>query len=169
MLRSTFHNQVTTPIPPEVKPQIVVDLLHDHDFLITMSPIVTNHKEASRDSAKITYDVWEKIDLLPFGLWKQQIQFSTAFENKPDGTATWINAPLGLVSKAVYTVRGAEPAGEAGGMVLDESVESSINLFLRPIVESQLVPVRKEMHRKIIEKAREKSMGPCGGDVELPS
>lgn len=161
MLRTTFQNTITTPIPSDVTPDIVISKLHNHDFLITMSPIVTRHDIKDTDaSGKITYNVWENIDLLPFGLWKHEIQFTCSFQNKGDGVISWIEAPLGLVSEANYSVR--EDAN-GGGMVLEEQVETSVNVIFKLFVQGTLVSVRKEMHQKIIDRAREDSVG--GGGV----
>lgn len=161
MLRTAFQNTITTPIPADVKPDVVISKLHNHDFLITMSPIVTRHDVKDTDaSGKITYNVWEKIDLLPFGLWKHKIQFTCSFKDTDDGVVSWIEAPLGLVSEAHYSVK---PGGDAGGKVLEEQVETSVNVIFKLFVQGTLVSVRKEMHQKIIDRAREDSVG--GGVV----
>ncbi|KAK3113223.1 hypothetical protein LTR53_009709 [Teratosphaeriaceae sp. CCFEE 6253] len=125
MWRTTFTNEVMTPVPQDVSPETLIKLLHDHSFLITMSPIVTRHQEVDRElmSNKITYDVWEVLDLLPFGLWKHEIQFRCAFANKPDGVVSWIEAPMGFTSRAEYSV-GSGGAWEGGGDVLEEAIES---------------------------------------------
>lgn len=151
MFRTTFHNTITTPIPSDVKPDAVIGKLHDHDFLITMSPIVTRHDVKDTDaSGTITYNVWENIDLLPFGLWKHEIQFTCTFQDKDNGVLSWIEAPLGLVSQADYTVK---PVGETDGMEFQEQVETSVNVIFKLFVQSTLVSVRKQMHSKIIERA----------------
>ena len=150
MWRTTFQNEVIDPIPKDVDPRSLLDLLHDHAYLITMSPIVTRHQECDRElmSGKITYDVWENIDLLPFGLWKYELQFRCAFANKPDGVISWIEAPMGFRSKADYTVR-PEGAWEGGGMVLEEAIESSCNVMFKLFVEWTMVPVRRKMHAQM--------------------
>lgn len=162
MFRTTFSNNVTTAIPSDVNPQVLVKLLHDHSFLITMSPIVTRHSPRDEEDGKITYDVWENIDLLPFGLWKHEIHFTAAFQDKGDGVVSWIEAPLGFNSKANYTVRGAkagEEDSEASGMVLEEEIESACSVVFKPFVEWTMVPVRKKMHAQLTEKAREMGNG----------
>ncbi|EMC98340.1 hypothetical protein BAUCODRAFT_121236 [Baudoinia panamericana UAMH 10762] len=161
MFRTTFHNTVTDPIPVNVDSKGVVDLLHDHSFLITMSPIVTRHSEVSRDpvTQKVTYDVWENLDLLPFGLWKYELRFTAAFENKADGVITHIEAPMGFQSKADYTVRGKQGFEESGAMELNEAIESSCSHIFRPFVEWTMVPVRRKMHAQIIARAHEMQHG----------
>jgi len=172
MFRTTFTNNVTTLIPSDVDHQTIIKLLHDHDFLITMSPIVTRHSPRDKDPAtdKITYDVWENIDLLPFGWWKHELHFTASFQNKDNGVVSWIEAPLGFNSKADYSIRGAKAeddlkaaeGSDSSGMVLEENIESSCNLVFKPFVEMTMVPVRKKMHAQIVEKAREEGGAGAG-------
>ena len=157
--RATFQNGVQTPIPKDVDPNAIISLLHDHSFLITMSPIVTRHEIRERDavSGKITYDVWENINLLPFNLWKYEISFMAAFTDRRDGTTSDIEAGMGFVSQSKMTVKpGEQWDGEGGGWVLDEAIESSVNVLMKWYVEGQMVPVREKMHLKMIEAAKER-------------
>ena len=159
VFRTTWHNNVTTPIPSDIDAESLVGLLHDHGFVITMSPIVTRYELRERDSetGRVTYDVWENIDLLPFGLWKHEIQFTTAFTDKRDGVVTWIEAALGFTSQANYTVRPVnETDDQDSGWVLEEAIESSASIVLKWFIEGTLVPVRKKMHAQMIETVRER-------------
>jgi len=149
---------VVTPIPNDASPDIMVKLLHDHSFLITMSPIVTRHAEAGKDpqTGTVVYDVWENITIIPFGLWTHELQFRASFQDHADGVTSWIQAPLGFHSEAKYTIRAAK-AGEAdaASMVLEESIQTTCPIFFRPFVEMTMVPVRQKMHARIIERAQE--------------
>ena len=161
MFRTTFTNTVTTPIPPNTIPSIdaLIALLHDHSYLITMQPIVTRHEIRDRDPTthRITYNVWENIQLLPFGLWPKEIQFTAAFTDKKDGVISYVEAPMGFVSTAEYTVKpGAEWDGEGGGWVLEERIESACNVVFKWFVQGTMVPVRRKMHQQILEKVRER-------------
>ncbi len=158
MWRTTFTNEVLTPVPQDVSPETLIKLLHNHSFLITMSPIVTRHQESDRElmTGKITYDVWENI--VPYSLWNYEIKFRCAFANKPNGVTSWIEAPMGFHSKAEYTV-GAEGAWEGGGNVIEEAIESSCSVLFKPFVEWTMVGVRRKMHAQIIAKAREVARG----------
>ena len=172
MFRTTFHNNVTTPIPSDLNTSLLLALLHDHSYLITMQPIVTRHSIRSRDQAsgEITYDIWENIDLLPFGLWKREIQFQAAFTDTDTGVVSTVEAPMGFVSSAEYVIR---PAGakdsegndavdgataEEGGWVLEEKIESSCNVVFKWFVQGTMVPVRRKMHARILEKVREREV-----------
>lgn len=156
-LRTAWHNDISTPVSADRNREAILNLLHDHGSLITMSPIVTRYEEAERDGDKIKYAVWEHVDFLPFGLWRKEIKFFCSFENKDDGVVSWIEAPLGLMSKADYSLRTPpNPADvESGGeWELDETIHSSCNFFLRAFVESTMLATRKKMHERILEKAR---------------
>jgi hypothetical protein len=153
---------VATPIPADIDAKALITALHDHTFIITMQPIVIRHSVRDRDPAtgKLTYDVWEAISLLPFGLWKKELQFSVAFTDTTTGTISAIQAPMGFTSEATYTVKpGAEWDGEGGGWVLEEEIESECNVVFKWFVEGTMVPVRKKMHAQILEHVREKERG----------
>ena len=157
--RTSFHTLVTTPIPPDVDAKAIIDTLHDHSFLITMQPIVTRYDIKDRDpvTGQITYDVWENISILPFGLWKYEIQFTAAFTDKKDGTVSWIEAPMGFTSEANYTVKpGEQWDGEGGGWVLEESIETTCPILFKWFVESTMVDVRQKMHQQIFDGVRER-------------
>lgn len=157
--KSTFNTLVTTPIPPDVDAKAIISALHDHGFIITMQPIVTRYEVQDRDptTGKIIYDVWENINLLPFGLWKHELQFQVAFNDKSNGTVSWIEAPMGFSSEATYTVKpGIAWDGEGGGWALEESVDTTCPIIFKWFVESTMVPVRQKMHEQIIDGVRER-------------
>ena len=160
--KTSFETNVATPIPPDVDAKALITALHDHGFLITMQPIVDRYEIRDRDpmNGKLTYGVWEKIPVLPFGLWKYEIQFTAAFTDTKLGTVSSIEAPMGFTSEASYTVKpGDEWDGEGGGWVLDESIETTCPMILKWFVESTMVDVRRKMHQQIIDnvRARERS------------
>jgi hypothetical protein len=214
LLWPTFYNTVTDPVPPDVDPKHIVTVLHNHSALITLSPIVTRHNLRNRvpGGGRAHYDVWEVLDLLPFGWWKYEIHFTTAFLDKEDGVVSWIEAPRGFASRAEYTVlhqhvdveggtagkksrrrkgkervvtrdesipltpgstermvlpeNSVEDGGDGMGkkeVVLEEKIESSCCVVFRPFVEWTMVPVRRKMHRQVLEKARELAERRGGG------
>ena len=157
--RTTFENHVSTDIPQDVEPNALISLMHDHSFLITMQPIVTRHEIRERDptTGRITYDVWENINLLPFGLWKHEISFTSAFTDLRGGVQSCVEAGMRFVSDAEISVKPGERwDGEGGGWVLHENIKSSCNVVLKWFVEGQMVPVRQKMHAQMIDAARER-------------
>lgn len=147
-----------TPVPQDIDAKAIIDAFHDHDFIITMQPIVTRHSVRDRDpsTGKLTYDVWEAISLLPFGLWKEELQFTVSFTDKKDGTVSEIEAPMGFTSEATYTVKpGTQWDGEGGGWVIEEEIESQCNVVFKWFVEGTMVPVRRKMHEQILDHVRE--------------
>lgn len=157
--RSTFNSLVTTPIPSDVDAKAIINGFHDHGFIITMQPIVTRYEMQDRDPAtgKITYAVWETINLLPFGLWKHEIQFTCAFTDTKHGTVSWVEAPMGFSSEATYTIKpGVDWDGDGGGWVLEESIDTTCPILFKWFVESTMIPVRQKMHEQIIDNVRER-------------
>ena len=157
MLRTNFHNEVVTPIPSDIDPKFVIGVLHDHGFLITLSPIVTGHeiKERNLETGWIIYTVHEIVNVLPFGLWQKPTTFQVHFKDKEDGTISFIEAGAGVKSEANYTVRRSGE-GQASLWIIDEQIESSCSIFLKWIVQSNMLPVRTKMHQQILEKLRER-------------
>lgn len=147
-------HRVVTPLPEGKSPEHLIELLHDHEAIIHLSPLVTGHEEISRSDGKVTYGVSEIIDVLPFGMWKQEIHFKVTFSDKISGSVTNIEAPMGLLSEATYLVAKGDPAaGEA--LVLVEEVVSSCSFFFKPLVEGNMVPTRKTMHERLMAKLRD--------------
>ena len=169
MFDTTFQNDVITPIPLDVEPEAVVDLLHEHGTVIHCQPIVTGHEIRERDpeTGWILYDVYETISLLPFKLWEREITFQLHFRDKQDGVTSFINA-AGVKSEADYTVRvGKDPEQEGVGWVVHERIESTCNFLLKWIVQMNMLPVRKKLHEQIIETLRErKRKSSKGGEGE---
>ncbi|KAK3724791.1 hypothetical protein LTR37_000839 [Vermiconidia calcicola] len=156
--RTSFHSLVETPIPDDIDAKALINAFHDHDFLITMQPIVTRHEIRDRDpeSGKLTYDVWEAISVLPFGLWKQEIQFTCAFTDKKDGTISAVEAPMGFTSEATYSIKAGEQRdGEGDGWVIEESIETTCPMIFRWFVESTMVSARRKMHEQVLDHVRD--------------
>ena len=160
MLRTTWHNSIRTPVLSHIRREDLVAKLHDHGFLITMSPIVYRYEETGRDRNQVRYDIWETVNVLPFGLWKQDVNFSAAFEDTADGVMSELQAPMGVTSHARYSVVLRESMEEDGGggggggveqWVLNEEIESSCSVFLRTFVEWTMVATRKKMHASIMD------------------
>lgn len=180
MLRNTFHNTITTPLPPDLPPSTLLDFLQTPSNIINLSPLVTKSEPRAqpeeRDSTPVeVYDVWETVDLLPGPLAnaglspKRQIRFVASFhaDGSTEGCTAWVEAPMGLKSKAVYRLRrlrqstdkdtsgsnGVQGTIPAESWAIEEQVESSVNRALRWIVEGQLVQTRKKIHQRMFEEA----------------
>ena len=169
MLRTTWHNSIRTPIPTDVRREDLIATLHDHSFLITINPLVYRHEETGRTGDRVQYDVWDKVDMLPFGLWKHDVQFTVAFEDTSDGVVTDVQAPMNLTSHVRYTVqRDQSQGGSAGGegtnaggagWMLVEELENSCSVFLKTFIDSTMVAVHKKIHVSVIDRARRQNGG----------
>jgi hypothetical protein len=165
MLQTTWHNTITTPIPTDVKPADIIKGLHNHDLMISVSPFVVRHNLASTSpSGKQTYDIVDKIDILPFGLWKREVSFTATFEDNANGTTSSVKAPSGLVITGDYAVKPAagHVSAEDGAMVLVEEVQTSASVLLKHFVQSTLVSSHEKNHQKLIDWAREQGSGSGG-------
>ena len=67
---------------------------------------------------------------------------------------TFVEAAMGINSEANYTVRVSEHE-EGQGWVLDEQIETSCNILIKWIVQSNMLQVRKKMHEQMFTKLRE--------------
>lgn len=80
---------------------------------------------------------------------------------------SWVNAPMGITIHGRYVVRVREE-GE-GGWVLAEEVEASCSALLKGFVERTLVKSHREMHGRILERARGVSKEGEGGGEGVQS
>ncbi len=166
-----WQNTVTTPIPPEVDPQAVIEVLHDHALLISLQPLTSRHEVAEKhpETGWIAYHVFETINLW---LLKHEIKFKVSFNNTKDGLKSFVEASGGVVSEANYTVRSDEPShggvgdGKVLPWVMQEKIETSCSIFLKPVVASNMITARTKMHEKIMEEAKERSVRPSRKESE---
>lgn len=156
MFSTSFHSEVIDPVPSDIEPKSVTTFLHDHDAIIGLSPVVTQHSIQDRnpESGWIKYEVSETVPMLPFGLWKRSHTFHCSFKDKQDGVTTFVEAAMGINSEANYTVRVSENPSQGNGWVLDESIETTCNFLVKWIVESNMLSVRKKMHERLFEELR---------------
>lgn len=193
--RTSFNNTVLTPLPQNLDPAALINLFHDHSYIIHTQPLVTrfspqqtpkddgNTHDSSGNIDKdgsITYDVWEEIPVLPFGLWSKEIHFTASFRDTSSGVQTRVDAPMGFVSEASYVVRrfesgdkkefpstrDASVSAAAGGSsvgrgewVLEEKIRSQCNFVFKPFVQATMVPVRRKMHEGMIARVMKDQKG----------
>jgi hypothetical protein len=164
-------------IPAFIPRQLAIDVLHDHSQVITLNPLVTDHKEikppshaASDEYACTWYEITERIQYIPgIGqIGSGTIRFSGCFHDVPWGLQTHIYAPMSVDLRAQYRIAGnqagVEPEGprelglaELGapvnGLYLRTDVEFSSNVALVGFVRAQLKTAIKEMVDRMVKKA----------------
>lgn len=177
MLRKKDSFTVITPIPGFIPRQLAIDILHAHSEVITLNPLVLDHKpipapqDAETDEYYATwYEITERIQVVPgFGrMGASTIKFNGCFHDMPWGLQTHIYAPMNVDLRNTYRIAGNQPGVEppeipemglralgapADGLYLREDIEIRCNVAVLGFVKSQLKKAGGEMVRRIIKKA----------------
>ncbi len=177
MLRKKDNFTIITPIPGFIPRQLAIDILHSHPEVITLNPLVLDHKpipaphNAETDEYYSTwYEITERIQFLP-GIGKMgasTIKFNGCFHDMPWGLQTHIYAPMNVDLRNKYAIAGNQPGVEppeipeiglnalgvpADGLYLREDIEIKCNVTVLSFVRSQLKKASGEMVKRIIKKA----------------
>ncbi|KAK3117588.1 hypothetical protein LTR53_000913 [Teratosphaeriaceae sp. CCFEE 6253] len=138
MGKRTVYTKVT-PLPSHIPRQLALDMLHSHEEMIKLNPLVTGVKaiEAPRDARSDEFfSQWYEISEIitwGFGL-RKKISFKGCFHTQPWGLQSHVYAPMGVDMRNKYHIGGNQP-GEAR-----EARELGVNtpldgLYLREDVE----------------------------------
>lgn len=174
MLRKKEVFTIITPIPGFIPRQLAVDILHSHSEVITLNPLVLDHKpiKAPRNAASdeyysTWYEIEQRIQYIP-GIGKMgsgKISFTGCFHDMPWGLQTHIYAPMNVDLKNRYRIAGNQPGVEppepqeiglgapSDGLYLRDDVEIKCNYAVASFVKSQLKAASKDMVERIIKKA----------------
>lgn len=177
MLRKRETFTVITPIPGFIPRQLAIDILHSHSEVITLNPLVLDHKPipAPRDAAadeyySTWYEITERVQVVP-GVGKMgssKISFKGCFHDMPWGLQTHIYAPLQIDMRNKYRIAGNQPGLEPpenreiglealgapkDGLYLREDIEITCNITLTSFVKSTAKAASREMVQCIIKKA----------------
>ena len=169
--RTLFTN--ITPLPAEVTREVAVAMLHDHDEMIELNPLVIEHHpiKTPRDAPADEFldCVWQsltdKIHYLPGGMVKGKVSYKACFHDLPLGLQTHIYAPLGLDIREKWSVGGSLP-GEppetrelgldvpAQGLYLREDGDMRCSRFLTSFVRKNLDSAHHVLVERIFKKAQ---------------
>ncbi|CAK7198233.1 hypothetical protein SEUCBS139899_000891 [Sporothrix eucalyptigena] len=177
MLRKKELVTIITPIPGFIPRQLAIDILHSHSEVITLNPLVLEHKpiKAPRDAASdeyysTWYEIIERIQYVP-GIGKMgsgKLAFNGCFHDMPWGLQAHIYAPMNTDLKYKYRIAGNQPGIEppetlemglaalgapSDGLYLREDVEVKCSIAVMSFVKSQLKAASKLMVQRIIKKA----------------
>ncbi|CAK7566787.1 MAG: hypothetical protein SEPTF4163_004739 [Sporothrix epigloea] len=177
MLRKKELVTIITPIPGFIPRQLAIDILHSHSEVITLNPLVLEHKpikaprDASSDEYYSTwYEIIERIQYVP-GLGRLgsgKLAFNGCFHDMPWGLQAHIYAPMNTDLKYKYRIAGNQPGIEppetlemglaalgapSDGLYLREDVEVKCSIAAMSFVKSQLKAASKLMVQRIIKKA----------------
>jgi hypothetical protein len=172
MKRKEVYTNIT-PLPSFIPRQLALDILHSHSEIITLNPLVLEHKaipaprDASADEYYSTwYEITERIQYIP-GLGKMgsgKISFRGCFHDVPWGLQTHVYAPLGVDIRNNWRVGGNQPGeppehrelgigAPAEGLYLREDIEIKCNVTLVAFVKAQLKASTKVLVDRLIRKA----------------
>ncbi|KAJ0158902.1 hypothetical protein CTA2_10666 [Colletotrichum tanaceti] len=177
MLRKKEVYTTITPIPGFIPRQLAIDILHSHSEVITLNPLVLDHKpiKAPRDAASdeyysTWYEISQRIQYIP-GIGKMgsgKISFNGCFHDMPWGLQTHTYAPMNIDIRIKYRIDGNQPGIEppqppeiglsglgvpADGLYLREDIEIRCNVTVVAFVKTQQKAASKEMVSRIIKKA----------------
>ncbi|GIZ41470.1 hypothetical protein CKM354_000477300 [Cercospora kikuchii] len=158
-----------TPLPSHVPRQLAIELLHSHEEVIKLNPLVTGVRsiDTPRDSPNDEYfSQWYLIDEIitwGFGM-KKKISFKGVFHDQPWGMQSHVYAPMGVDLRNKYRIGGNQP-GEpretrelgidtpAEGLYLREDVEIVCNLALASFVKKETKEATGKMIDRLAKKA----------------
>lgn len=177
MLRKKEVYTIVTPIPGFIPRQLAIDILHSHSEVITLNPLVLDHKPikapqkaASDEYYSTWYEINQRIQYVP-GLGKMgsgKITFNGCFHDMPWGLQTHIYAPMNVDLRNKYRIAGNQPGVEppeqpeiglaslgapSDGLYLRDDVEIKCNVAVMSFVKTQMKAASKEMVSRIIKKA----------------
>lgn len=190
MLRRKEVFTVITPIPGFIPRQLAIDILHSHSEVITLNPLVLEHKpiaapqNAETDEYYSTwYEITERVTFVP-GIGKMGasiIKFNGCFHDMPWGLQTHIYAPMNVDLRNTYRIAGNQPGFEppevpeiglkalgapSDGLYLREDIEIKCNVTVISFVKSQMKKAGREMVQRIIKKAELLDAGVLQGMIQ---
>jgi hypothetical protein len=177
MLRKKEVFTVITPIPGFIPRQLALDILHSHSEVITLNPLVLEHKAipaprnaASDEFYSTWYEITQRIQFIPGmgNVGSSKITFNGCFHDMPWGLQTHVYAPFNIDMRYKYQIGGNQPGMEppeqreigleslgapADGLYLREDIEIKCNITMVGFVKSQAKAANKEMVQRIVKKA----------------
>ena len=171
MAKRTVFTTVTA-LPPGVTRQSVLEALYDHMAMIDLNPLVEEchfikpPADATPEEYHCRwYQMTDKINYLPVGLYSGRVTYNACFHNLADGLQTHVYAPLGLNIKGRWTVGGSLPgeprmAVELGlgmpmcGLWLREDVNMKCNIVMTKFVRKTLTKAHARLVDRLLIKAQ---------------
>jgi hypothetical protein len=168
--RTLFTN--ITPLPRQVSREVAVAMVHNHDEMIELNPMVIEHHpiKTPRDAPAdefldcVWQELTDKIHYLPGGLAKGKVSYKACFHDTPMGLQTHIYAPTGLDIREKWSIGGSLPGEppeprELGvdvprqGLYLREDCDMRCNILLSSFVRKNLDNAHKVLVERILKKA----------------
>ncbi|ETN38504.1 uncharacterized protein HMPREF1541_06539 [Cyphellophora europaea CBS 101466] len=169
--RTLFTN--ITPLPSSVTKEIAIAMLHNHDEMIELNPMVIEHHpiKTPRDAPAdefldcVWQELTDKVHYLPGGLVKGKVSYKACFHDLPTGLQTHIYAPTGLDIREKWTICGTLPGepperrelgsnAPSSGLYLKEEGDMRCNRLLSSFVRRNLDEAHKVLVERIMRKAQ---------------
>ncbi|KAJ9498127.1 hypothetical protein H2202_006277 [Exophiala xenobiotica] len=168
--RTLFTN--ITPLPSQVSREVAIAMLHNHDEMIELNPMVIEHHpiKTPRDAPAdefldcVWQELTDKVHYLPGGLVKGKVSYKACFHDTPFGLQTHIYAPTGLDIREKWSIGGSLPGEPAEprelgvdvprqGLYLREDCDMRCNRMLSGFVRKNLDNAHKVLIERIMKKA----------------
>jgi hypothetical protein len=168
--RTLFTN--ITPLPPQVSREVAIAMLHNHNEMIELNPLVIEHHpiKTPRDAPADEFldcawqELTDKIHFLPGGMVKGKVSYKACFHDMPTGLQTHIYAPMGLDIREKWTIGGSLPGEppeprELGldvpreGLYIREDGDMKCNMLMTSFVRKNLDNAHKVLVERILKKA----------------
>ncbi|KFY08367.1 hypothetical protein V492_06288 [Pseudogymnoascus sp. VKM F-4246] len=168
--RSVFTT--ITPLPPAVTRQHVLDTFHNHVEMIDLNPLV-EERHLIKPPAKATpeefhciwYEVTDRVQYLPGGVYSGKVSYPVCFHDLPNGIQTHCYAPMGLEIKGKWSLGGSLPGEprepvEMGlnvpmvGLYVREDVDMKCNIMLTNFVKKTFKKSHAELVARLSIKAQ---------------
>lgn len=173
MSRRSVLTQVT-PIPSYIPRQFVLDMLHDHDLMITLNPLVTRYVPCAPPAHALPdeydsawYEITDRIEYIPGTPLVSNVTYTACLHDIPTGVQSHVHAPAGLEIRGKWQVLGSEPGEkrhrELGedqygipkeGLYLREDCEVRCNFLLMPTVRRNLKKSHATLVDRLLERAK---------------
>ena len=169
MPKQTLFTNIT-PLPANIPRELAIAMLHNHDEMIQLNPLVIEHHpiKAPRDAPAdefldcVWQEMTDRISYLP-GI-KGKVSYKACFHDYPSGLQTHIYAPLGVDIREKWSIGGNLP-GEppeprelgvdkpSSGLYLREDGNLRCSRMTHGFVLKNLDTAHKVLVERIIKKA----------------
>lgn len=136
VFETTTHTSKQIQLPPRTPMSDALSIFHNHDTVLRLDPDLTSYTAlpSSPDLSNTkNYSVIDRVEALPKGLWSSSATSRQELTDKDDGIAIIIRAPLGVVVKAVWTIKA-----EGEGLVLNFVSDITASRFLAGFLTKRL-------------------------------
>ncbi|KAK3396322.1 hypothetical protein B0T20DRAFT_268100 [Sordaria brevicollis] len=155
-----------TPLPPKVTREQAIELLQDHDLLLSCDPHLAKYEPLTPSTPPPiptavqprvlgetkSFKVTDVIHTLPAGLWDSNVVSTYEFAKLDTGLFVRIKSPLSMVMETVWEIKQRE---DDGGLEIVENVEISCSRLLIGIAKGQCEGAWQLIHGKMVKRLEE--------------